>query len=249
MHFVFTTYLLHTENKYDRGNKMVLVFDDNAYRRKKTRIELIYNDLPTKGASYEDWQYYTFPIITVFVAPKPSEIPYIVSELSNKATVPVFVLKKSVTEARYARNVIIDPNLEITPSQIKEIIEREYGYKLKEDIVNHIYISHADQEIYFLGAKLGAAKREFLLIRFFAYNKGKVFSVDDVLEYMHLKVKVETLSSYVGTIAGKCRSIYREDIIVRHNYGYGITHVTGEFFPTEEEIRRVKNKMKKSHFR
>lgn len=228
---------------------MVLIFDDNAYRRDKICKDFRYDDLPTKGASYEDWQYYTFPIITVFVAPKPSEIPSIVSTLSRKATIPVFVLKNPALETKYARNVIIDPDAKFTSSQIKEIIAREYDYKLEEDKVNHIYISHQDQEIYFLGSKLGVAKREFSIIRFFAYNKGKVFTIDDILEYLHLKIKLETFSCYVATINGKCRSVYREDIIVRHNYGYGVTHVTGEFVPTAEVIKEVKNKMKKSHFR
>lgn len=228
---------------------MILVFDNNQYRLEKTCRNLRNEDLPTKGASYEDCEYHTTPIITVLVCPNPREIKYLTSNLTRQGTVCVLVLKKSIPEAKCVRNVIIDPDAKITATQIKEIMRAEYGYTLEEDVVNDIYISHADREIYFIGTCLGVQKREFSIIRFFAYNRKKIFTIDDILEYLHLKIKPESFNCYVSTINGRCRSVHREDIILRDNFGYGITPVTGHFELQDKELKKALEELKKLAYR
>lgn len=228
---------------------MVLIFDDNQYRRDKICRALRNDDLPTKGVGFEDWQYYTFPMVTVLFCVKASEIYSFSKELVRQGTIPIFVLKKNVPETKFARHVILHPDAQITSEQIKEIVKTELGYTFEEDTINKIYVSHTDREIYFIGSRLGVEKRQFSIIRFFAYNPKRIFTVDDIFEYLNLRVKLETFEKYVGTINGKCKAIYREDIIISNSFGYGISHVTGKFKPSKTVVREAKIKLKKLAFR
>ena len=206
---------------------MILIFDNNQHRLNRLCKDIRYSDLPVKGASYEDWEYYTKPIVTILIFPKPSEIKYFTDVLSRQNTVCVLVLKKDIPEKRYSKNFIISPDGMITPSQIKEIIQREYQYTFHSDFINYILIDEEEEDIYFGYRQLFLLKREYSIVRFFAYNRKKIFSIDDIFDYLHLKIKEDTFLKYISAINIKCLRQYRENIIIKNNFGYGISPVTG----------------------
>lgn len=206
---------------------MILIFDDNKYRLHDIVKVFKFADIPVKGASYEDCEYYTKPMVTILVSPKASEIQRYMRDFSGPSTVCILLLKRDIREARYSRNVIINPNLKITPDEVFEIVKKEFGYNMYQDLINYIYIDDENKDIYFGGKRLWLEKREYKVARFFIYNQNKIFTVDDALEYLHLRVTPRTLSDYISAINGKCKANYRERLIIRHPFGYGVTKVTG----------------------
>ncbi len=212
---------------------MILIFDNNEYRLNKLCKSFYMDNLYVKGESYEHCEYITKPLVTVLICPSIDDISRYARDFSTEGTICIFVLKRECHEAKGLKNVIINNDGEITPKQVREIILKEYGYNLESDLVNYILIDEEDKDIYFGMKQLYLTDREYEIVRFFAYNRRKMFTIDEILDYMHLKGRVGeiTFSSYVSRINSKCYKQNREDIIIRTTYGYGITSVTGKFKP------------------
>lgn len=212
---------------------MILIFDDNKYRLENLCKKLRLSDFYVKGESYEYCEYITKPLVTILVSPKPSEIQRYLSQFSKEDTLCIFVVKRETSETKNLRNVIIDENCEINSKQVSEIINREFNFNLKHDLINYILIDEEEKDIYFGNKKLYLLPREYQIVRFFAYNRRKMFTIDEIFEYMkfQLSVNENTFSSYISKINSKCYKQKRENIILRTKYGYGITNVTGKFIP------------------
>ena len=212
---------------------MILIFDDNSYRREALCKKIYMNDLYVRGESYEHCEYITKPLITILVCPSPSEASRYLKIFSAEGTTCVFVLKREISELKGYRNVFINKEGEITPSQVREIINQEYKYNLKNDYMNYMLIDEDEKDVYFGAKKLFLTDREYSIVKFFAYNPKRMFTIDEILDYMHLRKRVSetTFYSYVSCINSKCYKQNREDIILRTTYGYGITPVTGKFKP------------------
>lgn len=214
---------------------MILIFDENKFRLQKTVKRFNIEGFPTIGRDYEDYDYYTKPMITVLVCPDRAEIEHY---MRARDTIYILVLKRPIPELKYARNVIIDPSAEVTIEQIKEIVLKEYNFNFKLDIVKCIAIDEEANEICFGGADLLLEKREYNIVRFFTYNEGKRFTIDEIFEYLNLqrKIKHKTFQSYVAGINAKCAMQNRESIILRNSYGYKLTHIVGH--PSDKKKRR-----------
>ena len=212
---------------------MILIFDDNEYRLERLVKKFRLADFYVKGETYEYCDYITKPLVTILVSPNPSNIEHYVKQCAREDTICIIVLKRDIPEAKFARNVIIDRDCEISTEQILNIISSESGYNLRLDLVNYILIDDEEKDIYFGNKKLYLKDREYEIVRFFAYNRRKMFTIDEILDYMHLRKRVaeNTFSSYVSNINSKCYDQNREDIILRSTYGYGITNVKGRFKP------------------
>jgi hypothetical protein len=113
---------------------MVLIFDDNEFRRKELKRALRYTEINFKIDTYENWEYLTKPILTVFIMPKPSEIDYLVRSISSQGTVPVSLLKREPTKTGTFRRIIVSEDGKLTADLIRDIIKNEYGYNLKQDL-------------------------------------------------------------------------------------------------------------------
>ena len=46
---------------------MVLIFDDNEFRRKEIKRSLRGTEISFKIENYENWEYLTKPLLTIFV--------------------------------------------------------------------------------------------------------------------------------------------------------------------------------------
>ncbi|MBO5374225.1 MAG: hypothetical protein J6A54_02095 [Clostridia bacterium] len=208
---------------------MILIFDDNSFRLQKNCKKIRLDGFFVKGDSYEHCEYITKPMLTVLVSPEHTKIAQYMRDFSAEKTICVLVLKKEIPEMQYARNVIISPDGEINTKDLIKIIKSEYGYNLCHDMINYILIDEEDKDVYFGNKRLFLTDKEYEIVRFFAYNRAKKFTIDEINEYLHLKIKETTFSSYISKINTKCYNQHREDIILRTSYGYGITPVTGIF--------------------
>ena len=80
---------------------MVLIFDDNEFRRKEIKRALRDTEICFKIENYEHWEYLTKPIVTVFVMPKQSEIDYMVRNVSSQGTIAVSLLKREPQKSEF----------------------------------------------------------------------------------------------------------------------------------------------------
>ena len=199
---------------------MVLIFDDNEFRRKEIKRALRDTEICFKIENYEHWEYLTKPIVTVFVMPKQSEIDYMVRNVSSQGTIAVSLLKREPQKSEFFRRIIISEDAKLDPDAIREIIKNEYGYNLKEDLIGRVLVDEEYKDIYFGAKRLFLTKTEYKIARFLAYNPKKTFTDEEIIEYAHLKITSASLSKYVSYINGKCRDSYRKRLILRTSYGY-----------------------------
>lgn len=203
---------------------MILVFDDNKFRLKNICKELRFSNLPVKGESYENCEYITKPMVTVLIAPEAGKIEHYINQTRSQNTLCILVLKNDIPEKKYAVHTIINPDGMITPEQVKDIIKKKYDYDFVADTVNRIKMAEDKRDVYYCYKRLYLTAREYEIVRFFAYNTGKVFTFDEISEYLHLKnrVKSNTFDTYISKINCKCHYAIRGNIIIRSSYGYGV---------------------------
>ena len=201
---------------------MVLIFDDNEFRRKELKRALRDTEINFKIDTYENWEYLTKPILTVFIMPKPSEIDYLVRSISSQGTVAVSLLKREPAKTGTFRRNILSEDGMLTADVIRDIIKNEYGYNLKQDFVGNALIDEEDNDIYFARKRLFLTKTEYKIARFLAYNPQKTFTDEEILEYTGLKISPSSISKYVSYINHKCKENYRKPLILRTSYGYCI---------------------------
>jgi hypothetical protein len=227
---------------------MILIFDNNSYRLNELCKKFRFADLPVRGASFDDWEYYNKPLITIVMYPNPSDVKYISDTLFKQNTRGVFVFKKDIPEKKYCKNYIISPNgAEVSVEKIKEIIENEYGYNLKSDFINYILLEEGYDDIYFGHAHILLKKHETKIVRFLAYNSGRIFTTDEIMEYLHLKIKEETLKVYISVINSKCTEAYREDLVLKKAEGYCITScILRRALTKDEYLKKISKKLKRA---
>ena len=199
---------------------MVLIFDDNEFRRKEIKRSLRGTEISFKIENYENWEYLTKPLLTIFVMPKASEIDYYTRSLKSQGTIVASLLKREPPKSENFRRIIISDNCIITPEMVRKIIKNEYGYNLKQDFVGNALVDEEDQDIYYARKRLFLTKTEYKIARFLAYNPKKTFTDEEIIEYTALKISPSSLSKYVSYINGKCRNNYRKPLILRTSYGY-----------------------------
>ncbi len=201
---------------------MVLIFDDNEFRRKEIRRSLRDTEIAFKVESYEHWEYLTKPLVTVFVMPKPSELDYMIRNVQKQGTIPVAIVKRESPSLKHIKHLIISENGVPTPDTLREIINREYDYNLKQDLIGSILIDESDEDIYFGGKRLSLTQTEYKISRLLAYNPKKKFTDEEIIEYIGSKITTSSISKYVSYINHKCTDKYRKRLILRSSYGYKI---------------------------
>ena len=201
---------------------MILIFDDNEFRRKDIKRAFRDSEMPFKIEDYEHWEYLTKPLLTILVMPKPSEIEYIVRTIQAQGTIPVVVLKREDPRFKNIRHIIISENAIPSLDKIKKIFEEEYSYNLHQDLIGRILVDEEDKDIYFSGKRLCLTKTEYKISRFLSYNPKKQFTDEEIILYTGLKIKTSSLSKYVSYINHKCVENYRKELILRSSYGFKI---------------------------
>ena len=85
---------------------MVLIFDDNEFRRKEIKRSLCGTEISFKIEKYENWEYLTKPLLTIFVMPKVSEIDYYTRSLKSQGTIVASLLKREPPKSENFRRII-----------------------------------------------------------------------------------------------------------------------------------------------
>lgn len=207
---------------------MILFVDSNKYRRDRLSRICRTNDLPAMGIGYDDYDFYTKPLVTILIDPQKS---FIKDLKRNERTLYIVVVKKEEYLTLYHDlYVYYDPKGEIHFEKIYEIIKSQTNYNLYEDIENHICISMEKTDAYCDGCRLFLCKTDFKILRFFFYNYGKIFRYDEIFEYLHYsdRIKTKTFDGYTQRINRSCARNAVENVISKRKLGYEMPVLTGD---------------------
>lgn len=223
---------------------MILIFDDNKYRAEECCKEFKDSLLPTISRRYDDFEYVTKPMLTILVCPSPENIEYYLKRLSEENTYAVVVLKRDERIKGLKTDIIVDSKAKASVEKIKKIIKDNFGYSFTSDIANNILFKEKNKSIYIFGTLLSLSKNEYEILRFLAYNRGKTFSYDEIIEYINLRNNIKSTSfyTYVSRINSKSLNEAREKIIICKKTGYQIVDVDTNFgnIPNEEELKLLR---------
>ena len=209
---------------------MVLIVDSNEYRRNKTSRYLRYDLIPSMSIGYEDFMYYTKPLITVLIDPSNE----FVSNLKlNKETLYIAIYKNDRSrDNNKSLYTLVNTNGTVSTKEVTEIVYRHFGFDMKNDMIDHIAIFDDINQIAHNGKRVKLCKREYRVLKFFFYSQNKTFTLHEIENYLGFdgKIKDETLISYIMKINTKCKLVNRCKLIHKHKSGYEMA-IYGDICP------------------
>lgn len=189
---------------------MILIIDDNEYRRVQYCRELRYRGYPCAAISFADREYYTFPVMTIYLNPLVSQI----NEIKNEDTITVIVKDKvDMVYPEWSTHFTFTKDIF---EKIEEKFEQSFEYG-KPDKIDVIGITGMQNEKFALGGKmLYFYPRELAVAKFFMYNKNKKFKLYDVTNYFRFRTDdpERTMEGIIKAINRKCHRAKRERLIM-----------------------------------
>ena len=211
---------------------MILIIDNNDFRREKICKKLYMESIPAIGCAREEEKGYSKPLITIIVDPKQSEY----NRIYNNSDSNFYLCSKKPLPNLPSNRVIVDRECFVYPDKIREILQNDFNINLKEDHIGPVSLYTETHDLYVGGAYMHLGLNQFALISFLVYNYGRRFSVEEIYDYLHLKksVKMNSFRVYVSMVNGKGKKNNRGRLIEEYNEFYYLTdHIVNA-------IRRVK---------
>jgi len=206
---------------------MVLFVDSNKFRREKLARMCRTEDLPAMSIGFEDYKYYTKPLVTVLVDPPKS---FTATLNRNERTLFIVVIKREEQRKYYSDMcTVTDDSGMIYPEKITEIIKERTEFNLVKDIFTYLYMNMEEKEPILDGKVLFLTKTQFKILRFFFYNNQRTFRYDELFEYFHYngRIKYKTFDGHVQSINRHSRYRHREQLIFKRRTGYEMPELTG----------------------
>lgn len=207
---------------------MILFVDSNEYRRAALARNCRINGLPSMSIGYEDYKYFTKPLVTVIVDPK-SDFMSCFNYREN--TFFIILVKNERLLKKYSNYyTICNPDANITPQELISIIKQKLNINFEFDWISNMLIKEKNEDIFFGGVYLGLEKRQYKIVKFFLYNFNKKFTIHEIFEYFHYhnRLKESTFRSYINDVNIKCRKRNRNPIIKMNEMYYYIGPVSDE---------------------
>ena len=179
---------------------------------------------------YEDFDYYTKPLVTVLIDPSKE---FISNLKLNKETLYITVYKNDRNRDNYKDLfTLVNPDGTVSTLQITEILNKHFGFELKNDMIGRITAFDDINQIAHHGKRIKLCKREFNVFKLFFYNQNKTFTLHEIINYLGFygKIKDETLISYIMKINTKCKMMNRCKLIHKHKTGYEMA-IYGDICP------------------
>ncbi len=207
---------------------MVLFVDSNKFRREKLSRRCRTSDLPSMSINYEEFDCFVKPLVTVLIDPTKS---FMKDLKRSERTLYIIIVKKEEYLTLYPGLCVhYDIKGEISPEEICELIRAHTGYNLSEDMDNHVCVDMKIKDAFCDNKRLYLGKTDFKILRFFFYNYGKIFTYDEIFEYLHYtgKIVTKTFDGYVQRINRSCIRNLVENAIAKRTVGYEMPILTGD---------------------
>lgn len=191
---------------------MLLVFDDNEYRRKNLLVKFRLKNMIASCQSYAYYSFFAKPIITVLINPSFD----ILSTLCNSNNVTI--VAKNDLKAKLPDWIIHIP----LDDKIDKEIEKIYIEQLTKDSQGELDIFG---KVVFKGNNVGVFGKRIVLtdtqiniLRFFYFNYSKRFTDTEASSYFRfLENPEQNLVHAIYTINSKCKQVGREALIVKED--------------------------------
>ncbi len=157
---------------------MILIVDDNEYRRNDISFELRRNKYMVNAISYDDIVLYQKPIMTVYIHPT-SEF---VNKLKRSDTLTVIAKSdETLKTPKWAHAITLNSSF------IKEIInlyKENYKYEVPDnvDVIGVVCIKNTKVGVG--GICIDFTKEQLKLLKLLLYNRGKEFNFYEILKYI-----------------------------------------------------------------
>lgn len=191
---------------------MILISDDNNFRRQKNAKHLRDQGIFTFDCIKQYADCYTKPLITVIVDPTKEEMSF--ASQSGEKTVYVFCAKHKKAYMMPYKYLFIDNQIDIRADDIKRILFKEFGYSLTCDNVGMFVVDREEKCLYMGGKNLMLTYTEYCIASFFVYNYGKSFSSEEIFGYCGYAGNTDTLANHISSVNSKARRIRGEKLIV-----------------------------------
>ena len=210
---------------------MILIIDDNDFRREKICKKLYMDSIPAIGCRRDGEKGYNKPIITIIVDPKTSEY----NRIYNNSDSNYYLCSKKPIPNLPDNKIIVNKEGFVSPNAVREILYRDFQITLKDDNIGHVTLSAATHDLYVGGEYMHLSAKQFYLISFLVYNYGRQFYIDEIFDYLHFKrISQNSFRMYVSTINGKGKDVNRGKIIEKYEDYYSLSeNIT-------RDIRKIK---------
>ncbi len=157
---------------------MILIVDDNEYRRNDISFELRRNKYMVNAIGYDDILLYQKPIMTVYIHPT-SEF---VKNLKRSDTLAVIAKNdEALKTPKWAHTIPLNSTF------IKEIInfyKENYKYEVPDnvDVIGVVCIKNTKVGVG--GICIDFTKEQLKLLKLLLYNRGKEFNFYEILRYI-----------------------------------------------------------------
>lgn len=212
---------------------MILIADDNEYRRAENAKHLRNSGIQATSCKKEYINYMQLPIITVIVNPTDKDLENIYLETAK--TLYVFVTRKKISRLENYKYCFIDEELKVDDKLIRNVALEKFNYTFENDCIGMFVSDYANSRLYMGGKNLMLTKTEYSIARFFLYNGGRTFDFDMVREYFGKsksnKIEEVTFAGYISKINTKTKRLRTEKLIITESNGYTLNPELAEKMP------------------
>lgn len=194
---------------------MMLILDNNEYRRHDLCLDLEDRGIIVAERTIKEANDYVKPAITVYINPSTEEI----NKIRNDNTLTIIVKRNTALKLPCWMKILpFDKSLR---DNLAEIAYAKFGKK--EDRRFYGVVLFHNRTFVIGGAKIFLSKREREIARFFLINGGKKFYSFDVCDYIYFRVNPEeNFEKSVRKINAKCRRLNREPLILLKGCKYSL---------------------------
>ena len=195
---------------------MILILDNNEYRRHDIYIRLYSKKYIVAEQSISEEKYFTKPFMTVYVNPTYTQMKSIKKENT------VCVVAKNEVPKDLPSWITVIPLDNSVAKSIIDLYERVCPYNKGREVFGIVCMEGNSFTVG--GAYIKLSPRQRNLVRMLIYNSDKKFHPYELCEYFDLKKDKEVaLDNTVLVINRKCAKIFREPLISREPNAYYIS--------------------------
>lgn len=162
---------------------MILILDNNEYRRHTVYLSLYRRKCLVSEQSIDDMDYYTKPNMTVYLNPTQSQV----SRIRKEDTICVIATnKKDIKLENWMIRIPLDNSVAVS---IYNIFNEKCKYGNELEIFGIVCMR--EKEFALGGVLIKLTKRERQIVRLFLYNAGKKFNSYDACNYFDFAGEAE----------------------------------------------------------
>ena len=185
---------------------MILIFDNNEYRRHDILMSLFMKKYIVAEQPIEYMDYYTKPFMTVYINPNTEQL----KKIKDENTVCIVAKNRmTIVPPPWMRVIPLDKNVAKT---VMQLYDELCPYGKGRDVIGIIGIE--GNEFTVGGTYINLTPKQMKAIKILLYNRDKKFQLYDISSYLDFNTDPEKgFITMVDDINSKSRNSGRESVI------------------------------------